>query len=485
LDGSGETEEFGPIRHGGIGSSGIEQTLQTPVDFDQEDRQMWESHTKNGRKPSRVFQPAVDSRLEDRVLLSSAKAAIDKQLEAGKHLLKHPNPRNAFLAKRPPQFTNTAPPFKGQGHVRKRAGVIAVQTARGGQAVEVTATDGSHYLVKLSYTSNTLATNTAEGTVGQSGAASTTSAASLVAAASASYPQPIGTVRAYPMSGGRVGIIVDGSTSNTDLTFNPLGEPQVKGYAQSFAYGESNRIHLLNVGQLTVNSGVIGAIEGFQDTELSGPLVATGTAAIDRLAFYSILPGASITTGGDVNTLDVLNGIDLSGAGTGITIGRDLNLLNVGGDITLSDGANFTIGRNLGLVAQPPKGTGTGSNILSLNFTSVSNSIVTVSIPSVGSYIQGNLTVNPGSLFTIGGDILNTMYVEGTVSAGFTSVSSTITLGYLSRLQIGAPPITNPVPPYAFLLQRILSGVPGSGGGAGVPEGTADQYYVTALGGFS
>jgi len=445
---------------------------------------MWESRKKNGRKPSRVFQPAVDGRLEDRVLLSSAQAAINKQLHAGAHLLKHPNPRNAFLAKRPPQFTNHAPPFKGQGHVRKRAGVIAVQTARGGQAVEVTATDGSHYMVKLSYTSNTLATNTAEGTVGQAGAQSPTTATALVASQSASYPQPIGTVRAYPMSGGRVGIIIDGSTSNTDLTINPLGEPQRKGYAHSFAYGESNRLHLLNVGQITVDSGQIGAIEGFQDTELSGPLVVSGTAAINRLAFYSINAGASITTGGDVNTLDVLNSITLSGAGTGISIGRDLNLLNVGGSITLSDGANFSISRNLGLVAQPPKGTGTGSNILSLNYTTVSGNLITVSIPSLGSYIQGNVTVNPGSLFTIGGDIFNTMYVEGSVSAGFTSVSSPVTVGYLSRIQVGAPPITNPVPPDAFLLQTNLSGDPGSGNSAAPRSGT-DLFYITALGGFS
>jgi hypothetical protein len=444
---------------------------------------MWESRRKNGRKPSRVFHPALDGRLEDRVLLSSAKAQSDihKQLSSAAALLKHPNPRNAFLAKKPPQFTHNAPYFKGLGHVRKRAGVIGVQTARGGQAVEVTATDGSHYMVKLSYTSNTLATNTAEGQVGQAGATSPTTATALVASQSASYPQPIGTVRAYPMSGGRVGIIVDGSTSNTDLTINPLGEPQKKGYAHSFAYGESNRIHLLNVGQLTVNSGNIGAIEGFQDTELSGPLVASGTAAINRLAFYSILPGASITTGGDVNTLDVLNEISLSGAGTGINIGRDLNLLNVGGGITLADDANFTIGRNVGLVPQPPKGTGTGSNILSLNFTSVANSIVTVSIPSVGAYIQGDVIVNPGSVFAIGGNsfgnIYNTIYVEGDVEAGFTSVSSEITLGTLSRLTVDGNP--------AFLLQQTLSGVPGSMG-TDAPKGTvADQFYITALGGFS
>jgi len=425
-----------------------------------------------------LFQPAIDGRLEDRVLLSSAKAAIDKQLHSAAYLLKHPNPRPAFLAKEPPQFTKHAPPFKGEGHVRKRAGVIATQTARGGQAVQVTATDGSHYQIELSYTSNTLATDTAEGAAGQSGVTSIATATALVATQSASYPQPIGTVRAYAMSGGRVGIIVDGSTSNTDLTINPLGEPQRKGYAHSFAYGESNRIHLLNVGQITVNSGVIGAIEGFQDTELSGPLVVSGTAAIDRLAFYSILPGASITTGGDVNTLDVLDGISLSGAGTGVSIGRDLNLLNIGGNLTLSNQANFIIGRNLGLVPQPPKGTGTGSNILSLNFTTVSGSTISVTIPSVGSYIQGSVIIdNSGSQFEIGGNIHNTLYVEGSVSAGFTSFSTTFTQGTLSRFLISGSP--------AFLLQQNLGGVPGSGG-VGAPTGNVpDQFYITALGGFS
>jgi hypothetical protein len=468
---------------------------------------MWESRKKNGRKPSHVFQPAVDSRLEDRVLLSSAAADVARytQLHSAKALLEHPSPRNAFLAKKPPQFTHHSPYFKNLGHVRKRAGVIGVQTMRGGQAVQVTATDGSHYEINLSYTSNTLATNTAEGAVGQAGVtssggsgttgASSSTATALVASQSATYPQPLGTIRAYPMSGGRVGIIVDGSTSNTDLTINPLGEPQKKGYAHSFAYGESNRLHLLNIGQITVNprtldgqsiGGTIGAVEGFQDAVLSGPLAVTGTSAINRIAFYAILPGASITTGGDLDTLDVLNSIDLSGAGTGISIGRDLNLLNVGGDLTIENGANFTIGRDLGLVAQPPKGTGTGSNILSLNFTAVAGSVNTIPpIPSLGSYIQGNLIVNPGSLFTIGGDILNTLYVEGEIEAGFVPVTSTITVGYLTRVQVNQPPITNPVPPFAFLLQYKLGGDPGAGV-VGAPSGTTDdQFYVTALGGFS
>ena len=78
------------------------------------------------------------------------------------------------------------------------------------------------------------------------------------------------------MAGGRVGIIVDGSTQNTELAINPLGLPQKKGFAHSFAYGESNRGHVLNIGQITINSGQIGAILGFQDTSLSGPLVSNG-----------------------------------------------------------------------------------------------------------------------------------------------------------------------------------------------------------------
>ena len=118
-----------------------------------------------------------------------------------------------------------------------------------------------------------------------------------------------------------------------------------------------------------------------------------------------------------MNTLDVLNGANLSGAGTGIFIGRDLNLLNVGGNLTLSNGAVFSIGRNLGLVSQPPKGTGTGSNVLLLNFNQPRR---TPRSPChcrrVGSFIQGNVVINPGSEFLIGENIVNPMYIEGGIN---------------------------------------------------------------------
>src|SRR5262249_39398825 len=171
--------------------------------------------------------------------------------------------------------------------------------------------------------------------------------------------QPLGTIRAYAMGGGRVGLIVDGSTNQTELTISPYPFHQRKGYAHSFAYGSTNQDHLLNIGQITVNSGVIAAINGFHTADLSGPLVISSDQAVDRLSFNSLLPGASIQTGGDLNTLDVLNSVTLNG-GPGITVGRDLNLLNVGQDLNLSNGASVRIGRFLGLTPQPPKGTATG-----------------------------------------------------------------------------------------------------------------------------
>jgi hypothetical protein len=369
---------------------------------------MSESRTKGRRSPGRAFRPTVDGQLESRLLQT-----VYKGHTVSRYLLSHPSAKAAYNLRQPPFTAADAPPFHKDF---RRISAVGTQTARGGQAVQVTALDGSHYLIKLDYSSNTLGTNTAEGSNGQLGNSSTTAADDLVSQQNANYPQPIGTVRAYAMPGGKVGIIVDGSTPNTELTINPLGLPQLKGYAHSFAYGESTRIHVLNIGQITVTSGEIGAILGFQDADLSGPLVVSGSSSIDRIAFDDLLPGATISTGGDVQTLDILNNATLSGPGTGVFVGRDLNLLNIGGNLEISDGANFIVGRNVGLIPQPPKGTGTGSNVLALNFTNVTNSLITVSIPSVGSFIQGNIAIEPGSVFGIGSLIHNTMYVGGSVT---------------------------------------------------------------------
>ena len=155
-------------------------------------------------------------------------------------------------------------------------------------------------------------------------------------------------------------------------------------------------------------------------------------------------------------------------------------MLNVGTNISLSDGSQFNIGRNLGLVSQPPKGTGTGTNILSLNFVTVSElDARTVTIPAVGAYIQGSVIVNPGSLFNIGGNIFNTLYVEGSVTAGFTPSSNP-----------GTPTPTNPnLTPTAGTLARltVLNGTPAPLLQSQLSQfGSAtDTGYVTGLGGFA
>jgi hypothetical protein len=432
---------------------------------------MFESRKKGRRPESRAFRPLLDGRLETRMLLSSQAARTQKDLAISHFLLEHPAEKNAFSLNKPPHLAKHAPQFFGR--TRRRSGVAATETARGGQNVEVNA-GGSHYMISLAYTFNTLSTNSAEAATSSSTTSSgttgstTATAQQTVSAANATFPQPIGTVRAYAMSDHRVGIIVDGSTQNTELTINPLGQAQKKGFAKSFAYGAGNLGHILNVGQITVTSGEIGDIEGFQSADLSGPLVASGTTPIDRIAFDAILPGASITTGGDVNTLDIYNGITLTG--TNINIGRDVNLLNVGGNIDLSNGSQFNIGRNLGLVSQAPKGTGTGTNVLSLNFTSVTNSIITAIIPAVGSYIQGSVDISPGSVFTIGGNVFNTMYVEGGITAGLVADPTSVTNSALTRLLVGGVPATKLATSLAAASSTTLGG----------PNGT-----IIALGGFA
>jgi hypothetical protein len=326
-------------------------------------------------------------------------------------LLRHPQPSVAFHVNVPP-FALNAPRWNRHFRVIHAA---AFQSIRGGKAINVIAVDGSHYRIELAYISNTIQTAAGDGAGGTFTQTAQAPASGLVQPQS--YPQPIGTVRAYAMPNGSIGLVVDGSTPNTELTINPLPQAIRKGYAHSYAYGQAGQTHILNIGQITINSGQIGAIEGFHTADLTGPLVANATSTIDRIAFNAIQPGASIVTGGSVNTLDILQGITLN-TGTNIQIGRDLNLFNVGGDIDLSGGSKILINRDIGATLQPPKGTGSGSNVLTLFLSTLSTtSTVQANLPpEVSAYLQGTINIAPGSAFVVGRAVDNPIFVIGDVN---------------------------------------------------------------------
>ncbi|SIO43170.1 hypothetical protein SAMN05444166_4669 [Singulisphaera sp. GP187] len=346
---------------------------------------------KEGRRTNhRAFRPTLEHEtLETRVLMSGKTSNLP-----GAVFLRNPKPGVAFENNNPQFLSPGAPRFPVAQF--PRGNKVATRTAHGGQSVIVAAPDGSHFRISLTQFIPP---------AGQ-GQSQTGSGANVPGAQNpiqGQVPgggpvQPIGTVRAYSMSRGRVGLIIDGTTTQSELDISPQPFPQRKGYAHSFAYGQTNQSKVLDIGQITVNSGQIGAILGFHTANLSGPLVSLGTTAIDRIAFNNLLPGASIQTNGDLNTLDVLNNVKLD-RGPGIVIGRDLNLFNVGQNLTLQNGASLNVGRFLGATPQPPKGTGTGSNIVALNQSLVGSGTSTL-VPAVSGYVQGNIVIGPGSLFS-------------------------------------------------------------------------------------
>lgn len=200
-----------------------------------------------------------------------------------------------------------------------------------------------------------------------------------------------GHVRARPMKGGRVMLIVDGSTSASQLSINYIHPPIVEGTAHTYQGTSATGDPRLKVGAIKVKSGTIGEILGYQTADLSGPITATGTGTVNRIAFYSLQPGASITTGGDVNILDTYNDLTISG-GPGISIGRDLNWLFVRGNLTVGTGSTFSVGRDVGLTFAFPNGTDPGGQ---------------------GAQINGNLTIEPNAALSIGRFVDNTFLVNG------------------------------------------------------------------------
>jgi hypothetical protein len=333
--------------------------------------------TEGRRRNRRAFQPTLDGQLESRVVLSTI---------PGRAFIAHPQIGFAYAHNNPPFLSQHARPFPRGFNSTPHA---AVFTAHGGQSAHVIMNGGGFSLSLVEFQATPVA-----GVTNPTNLQTTTVTGQ---ATSASGPiQVKGTIRVYPLAGGQIGVIVDGTNNLTELDINPLPFPQRKSYAHSFAYGFAGRPSTINIASIDVTSGSIGAILGYHTANLTGPLTIDGNGNTDRIAFNSMTPGSSIVTGGDINTLDVYNSANLSGANTGISVGRDLNFMNIGGDLTLSNGANLFVGRNLGNVPQPTKGSETG---IAQPTSTLTNQL------NAGMLVQGNLFIGQGSSFRVAGEL--------------------------------------------------------------------------------
>jgi hypothetical protein len=98
---------------------------------------MSDIRTEGRRSPSRAYRPALDGRLEDRVLLTGAKQTLHQYLATQQGLLKHPAAKVAFHKNVPP-FALNAPRWNRQFRVIH---ATASQSIRGGQAANVVSVD--------------------------------------------------------------------------------------------------------------------------------------------------------------------------------------------------------------------------------------------------------------------------------------------------------------------------------------------------------
>lgn len=204
-----------------------------------------------------------------------------------------------------------------------------------------------------------------------------------------------GSVRAQAAGPSRINIILDGTTDRSELTINPYTPAPGRNSAHTFRKSLSRGNGLLLVNNIVVSTGQMNGILGYKTANLLGSIHLSGNNPVDRIAFNSIAPGASITTGNDINTLEIYRDLTLSGTGTGIRAGRDLNFLHVGGNLTINNGSNLVVTRDIGLTAQAAKGTG---------------------IAGQGGLVEGNVAIGVGSTLTIGRSINNLFLVNGTTA---------------------------------------------------------------------
>ena len=362
---------------------------------------------KGRRKGRAEFRPTLDGRLEPRVLLTNT----------GSH-----NQRAA------------------QHSGGRLLGNYYLQTGFGGQLVEITAPDGGIFNVSVLNINGTAA-----------GA---------------------GAVRARPVPRDpqhRVDLYVFNSSSSSVLTIDPQRQIFNLHDAHQFNNNTANANPYLNIRNIYLvnrhGQSSIGQILGYHSATFSGQLNVTGSDPVDRIAFQSIGPGAQITTGGDINTLDVVGNISL-GSGDFIHIGRDLNATQIGGNINIGAGAQFVIARDFGALVQQPKGS---EPAYPISQSTSSGGVVTSTTLFTSGVIGGNIAIDPTGLFELGRRPDNILQIHGAIQGvnvntpnisinGVQGVQGLLPFVIPSPINIGtaANPVSVPAP--AFI--QLYGGAP-------------------------
>ncbi len=212
-----------------------------------------------------------------------------------------------------------------------------------------------------------------------------------------------GVVRAKSAPGGRVDLFVYGSSGDTTLSIDPAGPTIAQGGAHKFPTGFVLHNNVINIRNITVVNGMMNNILGYRTAQLSGAVTLSSQYSsvpfVDRIAFESLLPGASINVPTTLQTLDVYNNVSLDG-GPGIVVGQDLNAMTVGGGMTMVNGASLRVGRDLGAVLQPAKGSGSAGAGLNVTGDLVVSNGATIAVGRYfGSVYQQRYIIIQGSSF--------------------------------------------------------------------------------------
>lgn len=299
------------------------------------------SRDRNGgrRADRNAFRPALEDRLESRIVLAA------KPLGPGTVAL-------------------SLGQNWGPAYVTGASGQVGVQVARGGRSVNIADVDGELY--RLNVTNEAI-------------------------------------IKATPTRDGRVDLLITGSKFDTDLVINHSAHPYSATNAHQFPAGATGADGILHIRNITVRNGSLRSILGYGTAELSGTLKVRNprnpsmTTTVDRIALFSTTGAARIEVAATINTIDILTSASFSGANAGIYTVGDLNALNTVNDLSLSNGATLTIGRDLGAVPQLAKGTGkagVGANIganLSLSSGARINVVRNYDAPIT---VQGNVIIN-------------------------------------------------------------------------------------------